>query len=56
MFVLYAKRQARMITDGKKTIIYKDGRVVEDTRLDRFGERNNLDVDHSIYLAVGMSL
>lgn len=56
MFVLYAKRQARMITDSKKTIIYKDGRVLDDSRLDRFGERNYRDVDHSIYLAAGMGL
>jgi hypothetical protein len=53
MFILYAKRRARMIAEGKKTIVYKDGRILEDGRLDRFGERNDLDADASTYLAAG---
>ncbi|KAL9620353.1 MAG: hypothetical protein Q9160_005152 [Pyrenula sp. 1 TL-2023] len=36
MFILYAKRQARIIAEGKRTIFYKDGQVLGDGRLDRF--------------------
>lgn len=54
MFILYTKRQGRKIAEGKKTIVYKDDRVSEDSRLDRFGERNFLDEDASTYLNVGI--
>jgi hypothetical protein len=53
---LYAKRRARMIAGGKKTIVYKDGRVLEDSRLDRFGERYYLDAGLSAYVEAGKSL
>ncbi|KAL1591719.1 hypothetical protein SLS60_011718 [Paraconiothyrium brasiliense] len=49
MLVLYAKRQARLIAGGKQTIVYKDGRAIDDSRLDRFGERYCLSVGSSSY-------
>ncbi|KAF2131250.1 hypothetical protein P153DRAFT_394611 [Dothidotthia symphoricarpi CBS 119687] len=49
MFILYTKRHARLITEGKKTNIYKDKSLLDNARFDRFGERNCLDVDALTY-------
>ncbi|KAK1907646.1 hypothetical protein P3342_005974 [Pyrenophora teres f. teres] len=45
MEVLYAKRQHRLIFEGKQTIISKDGRVIDDARLDRWGNKFAADLN-----------
>ncbi|EFQ88938.1 hypothetical protein PTT_14955 [Pyrenophora teres f. teres 0-1] len=53
MEVLYAKRQHRLIFEGKQTIISKDGRVIDDARLDRWGNKFAADLNLINSVAAG---
>jgi hypothetical protein len=55
MFIIQAKRQARLVMKGKKTIVYKDGRIVDDDRIDRFAERSCPTEGFAAYFSAGKS-
>jgi hypothetical protein len=40
MLILLAKRNARQVNLGRKTVFFKNGQVIDDERLDRFGNRD----------------
>jgi hypothetical protein len=53
MGVLFAKREDRWRTQGKKTVIFKDGRVIGDDKLDRWGAKHAATFDAPTHLAAG---
>jgi hypothetical protein len=56
MQILYAKRHGRLLTQGKRTVIFKDGRVLDDDKLNRWGTKYADSFDVTKYLAAGRSV